>query len=267
MMRVALACMTALFSCAVSVHAETMPDPVELSIRMGTGPVWLTVYEPHLTVGDVHTEVRYEGYPMEEVLLILFGPDWQDAAEEIEFRALDGYVSRIPVARFQPGKAVLVYARGDGAPFTVDNLAQNQTDVPLGPYYLVWNNTFDEALLNEGAQNWPYQVNEISLSFGSDEAMRFDTPRPEFDEAIDLTKTHCISCHQVNGYGGNKHPANLASVAKVMTIDDFLARVLDPSSGQPDTTMPPLSPNLPEQERRRIAAAIHAYLSAMPVAE
>ena len=75
-----------------------------------------------------------------DVMARLFGADWSSQAETVEFRALDGYVSRIAVERFLTEGAYIVFMRGDGSPFTVDNLAQNQTGVPLGPYYLVWDN-------------------------------------------------------------------------------------------------------------------------------
>lgn len=54
----------------------------------------MPVYEPHLSVGD------YVGYPAVDVIAHLFGDDWQGKARTVEFRALDGYVSRIDVGRF-----------------------------------------------------------------------------------------------------------------------------------------------------------------------
>ena len=101
----------------------------------------------------------------------LFGKDWQEQARTVELRALDGYVSRIDVARFVEETAFLAFARADGAPFTVDNLRQNQTDVPLGPWYLVWDNISNPAPLAEGASNWPYQVHEVKLVSLSDGAL------------------------------------------------------------------------------------------------
>ena len=134
-------------------YAAEMPSVDDLQAQMETPAGTVTVYEPHLSVGNAHVAVDYVGYPAVDVMARLFGADWSSQAETVEFRALDGYVSRIAVERFLTEGAYIVFMRGDGSPFTVDNLAQNQTGVPLGPYYLVWDNIGDPALLAEGAGN------------------------------------------------------------------------------------------------------------------
>ena len=161
--------------------------------------------------------------------------------------------------------AFIVFGRGDGSPFTVDNLAQNETDVPLGPYYLVWDNIGSPALLEEGARNWPYQVAEVNLVTLSDAALLPEGLDARFHEGAVLAKTHCLSCHLVNGYGGQKFEANLAEVAKVYDEAEFISLVLAPLSVLKETTMPPLSDRLAEEERQRIAKALFDYLVALPV--
>ena len=255
------------FLATSTARAAEMPAVVDLQARMGAPAATVTVYEPHLSVGDEHTAVDYVGYPAVDVMASLFGPDWQSEAETIEFRALDGYVSRLPVERFLSEGAFIVFARGDGSPFTVDNLAQNETDVPLGPYYLVWDNMGNPALLEEGARNWPYQVAEVNLVTLSDAALLPPGLDARFHEGAALAKTHCLSCHLVNGYGGEKFEANLAEVAKVYEETEFVRLVLEPLSVLEETTMPPLSDRLSETERKRIARALFDYLVVLPVLE
>ena len=249
------------------LHAAEMPPVDDLQARMGAPAGTVTVYEPHLSVGDEHVAVDYVGYPAVDVMARLFGADWQGEAETVEFRALDGYVSRIAVERFMTEGAFIVFARGDGSPFTVDNLAQNQSDVPLGPYYLAWDNIGNPALLAEGARNWPYQVAEVNLVTLSDAALLPEGLDARFHEGAALAKTHCLSCHLVNGYGGEKFEANLAEVAKVYEEDEFVRLVLAPLSVLEETTMSPLSDRLDEDERQRIAKALFDYLVALPVLE
>ena len=248
-------------------RAAEMPTVDDLQTQMGAPARAVTVYEPHLSVGDAHTAVDYVGYPAVDVMERLFGPDWQREAETIELRALDGYVSRLPVERFLSENAFIVFMRGDGSPFTVDNLAQNETDVPLGPYYLVWDNIGNPALLEEGARNWPYQVAEVILVTLSEAALLPPGLDERFHEGAALAKTHCLSCHLVNGYGGRKFEANLAEVAKVYDEAEFVRLVLEPLSVLEETTMPPLSDRLAEDERQRIARALFEYLRALPVLE
>lgn len=250
---------------ASPLRAAEMPAVDDLQARMGAPAATVTVFEPHLSVGDEHVTVDYVGYPAVDVMSHLFGQDWQGQAETIEFRALDGYVSRIAAERFLTEAAFIVFRRGDGSPFAVDNLAQNQDDVALGPYYLVWDNIGNPALLAEGARNWPYQVAEVNLVTLSDAALLPPGLDARFHEGAALAKTHCLSCHLVNGYGGQKFEANLAEVAKVYEEADFISLVLAPLSVLEETTMPPLSDRLAEEERQRIAKALFDYLTALPI--
>ena len=252
-------------SLASAARAAEMPPVAALPAQMGAPAGTVTVYEPHLSVGDTHVAVDYVGYPAADVLARLFGADWSNQAETAEFRALDGYVSRIPIQRFLMVEGFIVFARGDGAPFTVDNLAQNEAGVPLGPYYLVWDNIGNPALLAEGARNWPYQVAEVHLVTLSDAVLLPAGLDARFHEGATLAKTHCLSCHMVNGFGGEKHEGNLAEIAKDYEETDFVRLVLAPLSVLEETTMPPLSDRLPEDERTRIAKALFDYLAALPV--
>ena len=248
-----------------TAQTSELPQAEELQRQLGSAPRTVPVYEPHLSVGDRQVAIEYVGYPASDVMARLFGEDWQGQGRTIEFHALDGYVSRIDVGRFSEQNAYLVFARKDGAPFTVDNVEQNETGVPLGPYYLVWDNVSSPVLLAEGARNWPYQVKEVRLVTLSDEALLPAGLDAGFHEGAELVRTHCLSCHQVNGFGGVKFEGNLAEIVKDFEEADFLRLVLTPASERTGATMPALSERLSEGERRRIADAVFDYLKAVPV--
>ena len=250
---------------AGGVQAAELPGADELQRQLGTPGRTVPVYEPHLSVGDRHVAVDYVGYPAVDVMALLFGEDWQSKARTVEFRALDGYVSRIDVGRFLEESAWLVFARKDGAPFTVDNVQQNETGVPLGPWYLVWDNVSSPALLEEGARNWPYQVTEVRLVTLSDEALFPAGLDARFHEGARLVRTHCLSCHEVNGFGGAKFEGNLAEIVKDYGEARFLRLVLTPAPERQGATMPAIADRLSEGERRRIARSIFDYLEAVPV--
>ncbi|MCY4395670.1 MAG: cytochrome c [Rhodospirillaceae bacterium] len=250
---------------ACSALAAELPPVEALKGQMGAPAGAVAVYEPHLSVGDRHVAIRYVGYPAVDVFERILGKGWQNRAGTVEFRALDGYVSRLPVRRFLKEKAYLVFARQNGAPFTVDNVQQNERDVPLAPYYLVWDNVSNPALIAEGARNWPYQVTEVTLVTLSDAALLPKGLPPRHREGAALVKTHCLNCHKVNGFGGEKFEGNLAEIARDFREAEFLRLLLVPASERGDSTMPSLSDRLPEAERRRIAGAILEYLRAVPV--
>lgn len=253
----------ALLACAT--QAAELPSVEQLRQQMGFPPQTVSVYEAHLSVGDEHVEVQYVGYPAVDVFEHVFGKDWRGRAETVELRALDGYVVQIDARRFLEERAFLVFARKDNAPFTVDNIRQNQTDVPLGPWYLVWDNISNPALLAEGAESWPYQVTEIDLVSVSDAALLPEGFDARFREGAELVRTHCLACHKVNGFGGAKFEGNLAKIVKRYSEEDLLRLVLTPASARRGATMPALSDRLPEPERRRIAGIIFDYLKAVPV--
>ena len=256
----------AVLALSMSVARAAEIPPVErLQERMGAPPATLAVHEPHLSVGDRHVTIEYVGYPAVDVMATVFGKDWHEQAATVELRALDGYVSRIDVARFLNDTAFLAFARADGAPFTVDNLGQNQTDVPLGPWYLVWDNISNPALLDEGASDWPYQVHEVNLVSLSESALLPEGLAADLHEGAALAKRYCLQCHKVNGFGGEKFPGNLAVLSRAHPEPDFVRLVLSPSSVRSNTTMPPLSDRLPAAERRRIARALFDYLTAVPI--
>lgn len=250
---------------AGTAQAADLPPAEELQRQLGYPPRTVQVYEPHLSVGDRYVQIGYVGYPALDVMARLFGKGWKAQDGTIEFRALDGYVSRLDVTRFLKEDAYIVFARKDGAPFTVDNISQNETDVPLGPYYLVWDNISSPSLLQEGARNWPYQVKEVRLVTLSDEALLPAGLDARFHEGAELVRRHCLTCHEVNGFGGAKFEGNLAEIAKDYGEAEFLRLVLTPASEREGATMPALSDRLSEAERRRIAQAVLAYLKEVPV--
>ena len=250
---------------ASPLRAAEMPAVDDLQAQMGAPAETVTVYELHLSVGDDHVAVDYVGYPAVEVLAHLFGTDWHTQGDTVELRALDGYVLRVAAGRFLTVDAFFVFALGDGSPFTVDNLLQNQTDVPLGPYYLVWDNIGNPALIEEGPGTWIYQIAEANLVVLSDTALLPAGLDARFHEGAALAKEHCLRCHMVNGYGGEKHEGNLAEITKDYEEAEFVGLVLAPLSVLEETTMPPLSLRLDEEERQRIAKALFDYLVALPV--
>ena len=246
---------------AGTVAAAPMPPPRELGGIMGTPAQDVTVLEPQLLGNVADATTGYLAYPALDVLAALFGTGWRQGTEAVEFRALDGYVARIGIERFDADAAFLAFARADGAPFTVDNLGQNLTGVPLGPYYLIWDNIANPDLVRAGASSWPYQVAEIVP------VRRANTlpMLPGLERAAVLTRQECLVCHQLNGIGGTKAEGNLARMVKTWDEEDFMALVLTPASQREGSKMPALPATLPEAERRAMARAIFSYLVAVPV--
>lgn len=251
-------------ACDESLHA--LPQPGQLAAQWQLVSTDITVAEPHAAHGSEYPEVRYRAYPAEKVLDALLCSGWRKQQADIEFRALDGYVSRIEVARFARYRAWLAFARADGQAFSVDNHTQNEQAVPLGPYYLVWDNLAAPELLQQGGSGWPYQISQLGLSYAGQRVLLPGRLARTQVKAAHFTRQHCLACHQINGYGGDKLPINLAQVVKGWKAADFERWVLAPSRVKPGTAMPALPPLASPAERRRVARAIYGYLQAVPVA-
>lgn len=247
------------------VLADSLPATAELEQRLGLKPQVVEVIEPHLTTPAGQTRRRYVGWPAAAVFDRLLPSTWKDEGMEIEFRALDGYVARVPAGRFERYSAFLVFARADGSPFTVDNIAQNEKGVPLGPYYLVWNNIRDSGLVKDGASFWPYQVDEVRAAPASLRILLPGDLGTRYAAEAQLTRKLCLSCHQVNGYGGDKYPINLAERVKDMGWQDFRRQVMTPRAVNAQALMPPMLANDPDAAREATARRLYDYLRAVPV--
>lgn len=253
---------------ASAVRPVALPAPADLRAWMGSGagsaPVTVTVREPHLVRNGQMPEVRYVGHDATAVLTRLLGAGWRTPGQELEFRALDGFVSRIPVERFARYRAWLVVARADGAAFEVDNHLQGEREVPLGPYYLVWDNRASKALQAEGGALWPYQVASIGVGPSSLRALLPAGMPARFAQDAELARVNCLSCHRIRGYGGDKMPLDLAVVVRGYDAATWRRWLLEPAAVRSGTTMPPLAEGLPPAERAALAQRLYDYLRALP---
>jgi len=144
--------------------AAELPSPDALEARLRLAPAVVEVRNPHLALGLAAPVLAFRGFPAGAVLDALLGSGWRaDATGEIEFRAADDYRSAIPAANFLQYRAWLVYERVDGAAFASDNVYQDKRDIPLGPWYLVWDNIGSPDLIPLGDHYWPYQVVGVSI--------------------------------------------------------------------------------------------------------
>lgn len=247
------------------VQAAHLPEREALQQILDQSPQTIEVVEPHLTTRMRQTRVTYLGWPAEQVLDAVLGVDWRTPGQDVEFRARDGYVSRIPSEQFQRYAASLVFERIGHPAFTLDDPGQNQKNVPLGPYYLVWDNVSAPELRAEGGTYWPYQVVQVQVSTARRDALLPGSMTERYATAAAEVQKYCLSCHQINGMGGEKWPGNLAKQVKSLPDSAFLRWVLEPSRVKPGTTMPPLPEGLPRAEREALARRLLDYLKTIPV--
>ncbi len=237
--------------------------PEKLERQYGVHRQTIEVIEPHGSTPERLDRVRYVALPLDSLLTGWFDTRWQAPEAEIVFLARDGYRSTITGSRLTHYRAYLAFARDDG-PFVVDNLQQNQKSIPLGPYYLIWDNRNAPDLLRLGSSGWPYQVTRIELqSAADDHKLLPSNPVPDHVRGFEGAKEYCLTCHRIRGVGGEKVPEDLVHAACRWNDSDLKAWMADPRQLRPATAMPPLNPMLRPESRRELIEWIAAYLVAL----
>lgn len=247
-----------------AASAIELPAPETLMTKYSVKSQTITVIEPHESKQDHAVMVSYQALPMTVLFTKWFGESWKLPGTEIVFLAQDGYRSVVIGDKITKYRAFLAFARTDGLPFIVDNIGQNQYKVPLGPYYLIWENRGNQEMLRQGAYGWPYQIKAIELQGISENQQLLPQKHSRYlDQGLSDTKTYCLTCHHVRGVGGKKYPVDLLQAACHWNDTALKAMIESPSRFKLDTTMPPLGRMLPAIERRLIIERIVNYLNVM----
>jgi len=232
--------------------AQTMRD-------LGSEVVEISVTEPHCGKSDCKT--TYIGIPFRRVIEFYYPDAWKGFKGEVQLFARDGYLEVVDADKIRKQDGYLAFARADGEPFVVDNKQQNERDVPLGPFYLVWDNVKHAELQKEGAYGWPYQVKQIQLM---DVSVYQSLVSPDATTAVrdrfKAYKTYCLSCHNIKGVGGRKVTADMRDLVRGKSRGYLRALISDPESVRPETKMPPLNTNLSKAERMRIVDKIIDFI-------
>ena len=148
--------------------SQVFAEPLSLSVTeiskdLAAETVDIKVVELHESDEEKSNTVTYTGIPLNVLLQYLYPKQWKTFEGEIYMHALDGYLSVVDAEKARQGNAYMTFARADGQPFTIDNRNQQETDVPLAPFYLVWDNLGHPEFLSSNAYAWPYQVFSIEL--------------------------------------------------------------------------------------------------------
>lgn len=239
--------------------ALTLPE-----LQKALAPTEVKVYEPHKK-----EEQTYIGFNFNKLMDSVYGDTWHKA-EEILFTCSDGYQPSLPVARFKEFQSFLSYSFAPaGQKFELVNRLQNDKLTELGPFYLVWDNLKNETLKSMGGLGWPYQVVSIDIINFSDHFPKLVPKKLRLNEAEQrgfvAFRTHCISCHTINGEGGTLSGIDLNSPVSVIEFwrNDWLAKwIANPAAIRPKSQMPPLNSGTPAERDAKIKDII-TYLRLM----
>ncbi len=220
-----------------SVRGKPVAQLTMVELKQKVPAVQITVWEPH-----EDKTVTYEGFAVDKLFAAVYGDKWS-AIDEVLFTCVDGYQPVLPMDRFTRHAGYLVYRRQDQAVFNVQNRFQNEKNVPLGPFYLVWDNVKSDELRADGANGWPYQVVGIDLVNFVDRFPRLSPPENASAQAkkgFVAFRENCMACHTVNGEGGDKGPELNYPVSVTEYVPDAWLRkwIMDPRTIRYNATMP-----------------------------
>lgn len=166
-----------------------------------------------IEIRDPHENklIKFKGIKTEDFLNKNFA-GWSKT-KNLEFVCSDGYKPLIATASFKKYTSYLAYKRLDQKEFTIQNPHQNEQNVNLAPFYLVWEN-WDGKLKKEiklegvGLSFWPYQV--VGLNSVDSNSLKKLEPGPNSSSNVlkgfATFKNQCLACHTLNGVGGQKAP-------------------------------------------------------------
>lgn len=238
--------------------------PVPLKKDLGGTIKDITVIEPHEKCGEHECLVTYRGIPLRTLLDYYYPKEWAGFDGDIHLSTLDGYLGIVAASKARKRDAYLTFDRADEKPFRIDNYRQNEHDVPLCPFYLVWDNQNDPELQKQGAYGWPYQVYQIELV---SEAIysRLIPPGASVSVRAGFTpfRTYCLNCHNLQGVGGRKVDTDMKQLVTGKSRDYLRSLISDPKTIRPEPAMPPLNTKLEKNERARVIEQIVDYLEAL----
>jgi cytochrome c2 len=242
-------------------HGEAVASRTLAELRAVARAETVRVFEPY-----EEREVAFRALPLPAVLDAIYGEQWR-RDDELLFTCRDGYQPTVPVSRVLAHRAWLAFERPGAPAFTIHKFESGRhQDVPVAPFYLIWENVADTQVRAEGDWGWPYQLVGVEL-IRSRERFPYMAPPAsapaEVQRGFSAFRIHCSRCHTVNGEGGHVGPELNTAASPAGRRDPTWLRtwIADPNRIAPGTRMEPLNPALPDRDA--VIASIIAYLQAI----
>lgn len=159
---------------------------------------------------------------------------------QVVFECEDGYNPSMPLSKVLTSKAYLAVKDKD-APAGEDwtTLQKGPETKKIAPFYICYTDVKGD----DPTYKWPYNLVRISLTSASKETAALF---PKHDDSVvkgyGLFKTHCLTCHALNGVGGTLGPElnQPKSVTEYWKTEDLKAFIANPESYRNKVKMPKL---------------------------
>ncbi|OOG72710.1 cytochrome c family protein [Flavobacterium sp. A45] len=176
----------------------------------------------------------------------------------IVFECIDGYKPEMPLELFLKTNSFLAFKDVDAPKDSNwEKIIKNGNEMNADPFYLVYT-----TAPTEGQEyKWPYNV--IKFRFES-KSKNIEALQPKDDQkamkGFALYQKHCITCHAINGIGGEMGPElnYPKSVTEYWKENELVDYIIDPASFRHKVKMPKLG--ITKQESQEIVGYLK-YMS------
>lgn len=197
----------------------------------------------------INRSESYYAFDFKEILRDIYGKE-MNKYFGVEVSTLDKYSPIIEIYKFQERKPYLAYKRADIEPFTTIKYYKDRV-IELGPFYLIWEENYKKDAARR-RDHWPYKITGFSLVNEPPKRLR---PKASVSEDIQWGYKNfikqCISCHQLDGFGGKKGGELLTSSVLKRRSDSYLMKFIDnPRKMDPNSKMDPFPVKIDIRKKR-----------------
>jgi cytochrome c2 len=166
----------------------------------------------------------------------------------IIFECVDGYKPEMSLELFLKSNAFLAFKDVDAPKDSNwETIVKNGNEMNADPFYLVYTSTPKD----NQEYKWPYNVIKFRLESKN---KNIEALRPKDDQkamkGFALYQKHCITCHAINGIGGEMGPElnYPKSVTEYWKENELVDYIIDPASFRHKVKMPTLGINKQQSE-------------------
>jgi cytochrome c2 len=157
---------------------------------------------------------------------------------KIVFECIDGYKPEMPLDLFLASKPYLAFKDVEAKGTDWEPISKNENKMDAAPFYLVYTDTPAE----DDHYKWPYNLVKIHLEPIDKSKTALYPKDPSKVAGYTLFQNQCITCHAINGIGGEMGPElnYPKSVTEYWIEAELINYIVNPASFRNKAKMPTL---------------------------